>query len=67
MIEIELEKTYLAKYLPGGLKDSPSKEIKDIYIPESIDHPVLRIRKRDDKYEITKKTTSKWDRFIRAI
>jgi CYTH domain-containing protein len=55
MIEIELEKTYLAKYLPEGLKDSPSKEIKDIYIPESIDHPVLRIRKRGDKYEITKK------------
>ncbi len=55
MIEIELEKTYLAKYLPEGLKDSPSKEIKDIYIPESIEHPVLRIRRRDDKYEITKK------------
>lgn len=55
MTEIELERTYLAKYLPDGLKDCPSKEIKDIYLPESIDHPSLRIRKRGDKYEITKK------------
>ena len=55
MTEIELEKTYLAKFLPEGLKDCPSKEIKDIYIPESIEHPVLRIRQKGDKYEITKK------------
>jgi CYTH domain-containing protein len=55
MTEIELEKTYLARYLPEGLKDCSNKEIKDIYIPESIEHPVLRIRKRGDKYEITKK------------
>jgi CYTH domain-containing protein len=55
MMEIELEKTYLAKFLPEGLKDSPSKEIKDIYIPENIAHPSLRLRKRGDKCEITKK------------
>ena len=55
MTEIELEKTYLAKYLPKGLKDSPSKEIKDIYFPKELEHPSLRLRKRGDKYEITKK------------
>jgi CYTH domain-containing protein len=55
MTGIELEKTYLAKYLPDGLKDYSSKEIKDIYIPEKEDHPILRIRQRGDKYEITKK------------
>jgi adenylate cyclase len=55
MTEIELERTYLAKFLPEGLKDFPSKEIKDIYIPETEEHPILRIRKRGDKYEITKK------------
>jgi CYTH domain-containing protein len=55
MTEIELEKTYLAKFLPEGLKDSPNKEIKDIYIPQSVAHPSLRLRKRGDKYEITKK------------
>lgn len=55
MIEIELEKTYLARFLPVGLKKSPSKEIIDIYIPKKAEHPVLRLRKRGDKYEITKK------------
>jgi len=52
---IELEKTYLAKELPTNLKDCKSKEIIDIYIPKSSEHPTLRIRKSGDKYEITKK------------
>src|SRR3972149_11683376 len=55
MTEIELEKTYLAKYLPKELLDSKSKEIKDIYIPKEVKHSVLRIRQKGDKYEITKK------------
>tara|TARA_Y100000310_G_scaffold174705_1_gene174833 strand:+ start:9758 stop:10279 length:522 start_codon:yes stop_codon:yes gene_type:complete len=52
---IELEKTYLAKEIPHGLKDYKSKEIIDIYIPKSKDHPKLRIRKNGDNYEMTKK------------
>lgn len=55
MIEIELEKTYLAKYLPKDIKKFPSKEIKDIYIPKKSHHPVLRIRKNGDTYQMTKK------------
>lgn len=55
MTEIELEKTYLAKYLPDGLKTCAAKEIKDIYIPKEVPHAVLRIRQKGDKYEITKK------------
>ena len=55
MIEIELEKTYLVKYLPNGLEKCPSKEIKDIYIPKESEHSVLRIRQNGDKFEITKK------------
>lgn len=55
MTEIELERTYLAKFLPEGLGTCPKKEIRDIYIPESEVHPVLRVRQRGDKYEITKK------------
>ncbi len=51
----ELELTYLAKELPNGFEKSPSREILDIYIPSSIEHPVLRIRKSGDKCEITKK------------
>lgn len=52
---IELEKTYLAKYVPENLADCESKEIIDIYIPKSIEHPKLRIRKNGDKFEMTKK------------
>jgi adenylate cyclase len=52
---IELEKTYLAKYLPQELKQCESKEIIDIYIPKESRHPVIRIRKNGNKYEITKK------------
>lgn len=55
MTEIELEKTYLAKYLPEGLEKHPSKEIRDIYLPKKSRHPTLRIRKNGDVYQITKK------------
>ncbi len=56
MSVIEREKTYLAKYLPEGLKDCRFKQIVDIYIPASENHPTLRIRKNGDTYEMTKKT-----------
>lgn len=59
MIELELEKTYLAKRLPEGLERAPHKEIIDIYVPASAEHPHLRIRKRGDSYEITKKQPAK--------
>ncbi len=52
---IELERTYLAKYLPKELMNCNSKEIIDIYIPKSSVHPTLRIRKNGSEYEITKK------------
>ena len=53
--EIELEKTYLLKYFPKDIKEKPSIEIFDIYIPKSADHSILRIRKRGEVCEITKK------------
>jgi CYTH domain-containing protein len=53
--EIELEKTYLLKYLPVDIKEKQSIEILDIYIPKSADHSILRIRKRGEICEITKK------------
>jgi len=58
---IELEKTYLAKSLPADLQKYPSREIIDIYIPESFDHPKIRIRKNGSKFEITKKEPVKND------
>lgn len=58
---IELEKTYLVKYLPEELEKCESKEILDIYLPTSSRHPNLRIRKNGDKYEVTKKSPVKDD------
>lgn len=52
---IELERTFLPKFLPDGLEKCKSCEIFDIYIPKSSIHPILRIRKIDGKFEITKK------------
>ena len=52
---IELEKTYLAKKLPKNLKSYKFKEIIDVYIPKSSEHPKLRLRKNGDKFELTKK------------
>lgn len=53
---MELEKTFLLKKIPEGLKDCKSIEIFDIYIPQSVLHPILRIRKRGEVFEITKKS-----------
>ena len=54
-MEIELEKTFLLKEIPDSLKNCKSVEIFDIYIPQSLPHPILRIRKKGDIYEMTKK------------
>jgi adenylate cyclase len=52
---IELELTYLAKCIPDSLASCKQKEIFDIYIPKSREHPTLRIRKNGEKFEMTKK------------
>ncbi|MBU2540144.1 hypothetical protein KJ786_03225 [Patescibacteria group bacterium] len=54
-MEIELERTFLLKDIPSGLESCKLIEIIDIYIPEITEHPILRIRKRGDSFEITKK------------
>jgi adenylate cyclase len=53
--EIELERTYLVKFLPRGIESCESREMLDIYVPASARHPVLRIRKAGEKTVITKK------------
>lgn len=52
---LELEKTYLAKYLPEGITKCEVKEISDLYVPYQSEYPKMRVRRRGDKYEITKK------------
>lgn len=54
-IELEREKTYLAKTLPSGLDEARHILIRDIYIPDAANHARLRLRQRGDVYEATKK------------
>lgn len=51
----ELERTYLTKEIPQDLLQFPSKVMLDIYLPSTSAHPGLRIRRRGDTLEITKK------------
>jgi len=67
MDSIELEYSYLAKELPQGLRSCKSKEMLDIYIPDGIPHAPIRIRKRGEKYEITKKCPENEDDHSRLI
>ncbi|MEW6295330.1 MAG: hypothetical protein AB1467_03470 [Candidatus Diapherotrites archaeon] len=55
MTELELERTFLAKKIPEDLRKCESIELIDIYIPREAEHPTLRIRKKGEKREITKK------------
>lgn len=52
----EIERTYLAKSIPDGLTKSKHARITDIYFPASVLHAKLRIRQKDERFEITKKT-----------
>ena len=45
--------------MPDNLDKCESVEILDIYIPKEVEHPVLRIRKRGDVFEMTKKMLMK--------
>lgn len=53
--EVEFELTYLAREIPSEVAGVAPTEMLDVYVPEDVDHPRLRLRKKGDKYEITKK------------
>ncbi len=53
---LEFEKTFLLKTIPFDLEKYPHKELVDHYIPVESEHPKLRLRKRGNLFEITKKT-----------
>ena len=52
---IELERTFLLKYLPFTLSSKKFKDCLDIYLPVNSKHPHLRIRKIGNVFEMTKK------------
>lgn len=55
--ELEIEKTYLAKYLPKDLHLCEFKDIEDWYLPKGAHHCYLRIRNSGGSFVITKKET----------
>jgi len=63
---IELERTFLAKRLPN-LVSCKKTEILDIYLPSHFDRPKIRIRKNDNKFEITKKYLASEDEFTKFV
>lgn len=54
-VELERERTYLAKALPADLKAARHVLVRDIYIPDTANHARLRLRQKGDTYEATKK------------
>lgn len=56
MNELELERTFLARELPKEIAGAEYVEIVDVYVPDGPGHATLRLRKKGDKYAITKKT-----------
>lgn len=52
----EYEVGYLARTIPEGLAACKYTVIEDIYFSARSPHPKLRIRRKDDFYELTKKT-----------
>ena len=57
--EIEIEKRFLAKYIPSDLDISKGVELKDIYIPITSNDKKMRIRRKGNTFEITKKVPLK--------
>lgn len=54
-MDIEIEKVYLAKGLPPDLSQYKSLDYIDTYVPFSDPHPHLRLRKKGEERELTKK------------
>ncbi len=60
-MKVELERTFLLKDLPKDIKDCKSVEILDIYFPTTMPHPILRLRKKGNRFILTKKAPVKND------
>lgn len=53
--QIELELTYLVRFLPKDLDKFEIVEIFDMYLPALNEHPKLRLRKNNSKMQLVKK------------
>ncbi len=54
--EMEYELTYLAKRIPEEIQGIEGEYVCDIYVPDTVSHAHLRLRRRGETYVITKKT-----------
>lgn len=52
---IEYELTFLAREIPPEIRNSLPNRLVDVYIPENATHPHIRLRRKGNTYEITKK------------
>ena len=52
---IEIERTFLVKFLPEDLDKFPKVEIYDKYFPLDAVHPKIRLRKKGNEFTLTKK------------
>ena len=54
--ELEIELTYLARFIPDEIASLTPEIMEDVYYPAASErHAILRLRRRGDSYEITKK------------
>ena len=54
-LEEEFELTFLAKSIPKEIKGVEPQKMRDTYLPQDSEHPHVRLRQKNDHYEITKK------------
>ena len=57
MKAVELERTFLVVAPPSEINGVEPVQILDVYIPEGAAHSHLRLRRKGERYFITKKST----------
>ena len=65
--ELEIELTFLAASIPKEIDGVEPVYYEDVYIPEDSEFPVLRLRKMQNKYELTKKVPVSKDDFSEHV
>lgn len=53
--EMEYERTFLVKWLPLEIDGIEGSLLHDVMAPDTVPHPHLRLRQKDEMYVITKK------------
>lgn len=54
--QLEIEFTFLAAFMPEEITDVEPIEIEDVYITPGTGASIIRLRRKGNRYELTKKT-----------